>query len=99
MPWIIKGALIQQAQEKAPGWKDSKGLASTIANAIPTGEIKKILDKKPTAPVDWATTIPLTLPDSNRENLHVVVCVSQEAIEIYPNYEKPTSAKKKFGTA
>ena len=94
MPWVVKAPLIQQTLDQTSGWKDPNSLARTIAKAISAKPINKILEKiaskaesrYPIDSMDLKTTIPLTLPQSTRKNIDVVVCVSSTKIEVHPVY-------------
>jgi hypothetical protein len=104
VPFMISDALLSMTKEQAPGWnKSDHQIAQTIANAIPTKDIKKAWEglqeqKDATAMVDLKTTISLTFPRSQRALLPIVVCVGKEHIEVHPNYEKP-EIKKTIGNA
>ena len=104
LPFVIKDALLVITKEHAQGWnKSDHQIAQTIADAIPTRDIKKasgvLLEHKAKNKVDLETTISLTFPGSTRAHIPIVVTVGREYVEVHPNYDKPEIKKRIIGNA
>jgi hypothetical protein len=104
LPFVIKDALLAVTKEQAQGWhKSDHQIAQTIADAIPTKDIKiasgKLRQMGDEATVDLKTTISLTFPGSMRAQIPIVVTVGLYHVEVHPNYEKPAIKRTISGHA